>query len=404
MVVETRSPVFGLFWDLDAKLLPDSEPPPMVFWEGVFESLAASVKKFFGLAQARTVVCASVPQAQRKQGFHVHHPGVLVTAETARACRSVVLASLNLGFAHDSLAEGWDAVVDEAVFKGSGLRMAYNLKSTSDDRRYLPALDSGEDGASFVEVRAEASLSALRGWLRALSIRRVSGEVATPVAEQFEGALEAEEEQRRTGGGGGGFGFGGGGGGCVLKRLPPEAVDALDSALPEEHRGTLNHVTVKDSIAFFRSSSKRCGNVDRDHTANTIYYAYKLSSGRVHQRCFSAKCKGFAGPDILLPGHAALTAALVELRGPVLAAIAEDGDDGGGGNGGNGVGGGGGGDPGKAEDPADPRAAAVAAERREAARRVMAYMQSLRPRAPPKAAKKKRTTTAAAAAASKKKK
>lgn len=99
----------------------------------------------------------------------------------------------------------------------------------------MPALDS-EDGTSFVEVEADATLSGLRKWLRTLSIRRVCGESATPAAEDF---LECAEDGR--GGGGGGGGRSAGGRGCVLKRLPPdrEVVDALDSALPEEHRGTL---------------------------------------------------------------------------------------------------------------------------------------------------------------------
>ena len=172
------------------------------------------------------------------------------------------------------------------MFVGNGLRMAWNPKGRGEVRCYVPTFTQKADGAlQAVAPDDTRGVSALRRWLHTLSVRRSSGEQPARVALEFRDCVElSEAESRRQRGGGG---AGAGVGGNLATVLAPDIVDALNAALPEVHRGTLNHVSVKDSVAFLRSSSKYCENVGRDHTHNTIYYLYRLLSGKLEQRCFS---------------------------------------------------------------------------------------------------------------------
>lgn len=165
--------------------------------------------------------------------------------------------------------------------------MAWNPKGRGEVRCYAPTFSLEKAGGALQAVAPDDTrgVSALRRWLHKLSIRRTSGEQPARVADEFRACVElSEAESRRQRGGGGG---GAGVGGNLATVLAPDIVDALDAALPEVHRGTLNHVSVKDSVAFLRSSSKYCANVGRDHTHNTCYYLYRMLSGKLEQRCFS---------------------------------------------------------------------------------------------------------------------
>lgn len=127
-VIERRTPVFKMHFDLDLKTIHDDETAA-----AVLETLRQTVAEFLapGLPkESWCVACAVLGDDGRRKapGLHVVFPWLFVNSEQAKWIRSSVVSRLR---AHlPDLENNWDEVVDIAVLTTNGLRMVGSDKCT----------------------------------------------------------------------------------------------------------------------------------------------------------------------------------------------------------------------------------------------------------------------------------
>jgi hypothetical protein len=276
-VVETRTPVFRFFVDVDAKV-----PDPAAFdVRGVCLAIAAAVDAAVSPPPA-CVVCAPSEPSEAKVGVHLHFPAVTVTPSTALWLRGRIVDAMG-GPALDSAggpALDWARVIDAAVYRGSGLRLPWSGKRAGDTRVYAPT--ARIVGGVWTDVSPVVGVAATRAWVHELSVRDFGG-VASLQSPRGDG----------DGDGDGGDDADDDGGGA---RVCPESMTAyadvlplVDAVLPVQHAGQrfVGVVSLGDSdqrIFMLRSTSRWCGNIGRAHNSNNVYF--QLTRAGVCQRCY----------------------------------------------------------------------------------------------------------------------
>ena len=294
-VVEVRTPLFRLFLDLDAR----SRDPGVWTLEALGAlggAITATVAECFAMRDEPEIVVCSTPAklvvdgGVYKVGLHVHVPGVCVTPTTAQAFRTRLLARLEgLPDLLAALADPWDKIVDSAVYKSSGLRMAWSGKGSSDSRHYAPTarLDwesrGGEAFREVVGIECAATVSWHREWLRKLSIRAPDG-VETPLRPEMEASVADVAER----------------GAVSVRGVSMAAYDSvilkmLDDALPPVFIGQRFSGIVATSTSFMlRSTARYCYNLDppRGHRNNNVYFV--LTRRGIAQRCY-CRCETVEG-------------------------------------------------------------------------------------------------------------
>jgi hypothetical protein len=319
-VVETRTPVFRFFVDVDAKV-----PDPVAFdVRGVCLAIAAAVDAAVSPPPA-CVVCAPSEPSEAKVGVHLHFPAVTVTPSTALWLRGRIVDAMG-GPALDSAdgpaldsadgpaldsADGpaldsaggpaldsaggpaldsaggpaldWARVIDAAVYRGSGLRLPWSGKRAGDTRVYAPT--ARIVGGVWTDVSPVVGVAATRAWVHELSVRDFGG-------------VASLQSPRGDGDGGDDADDDGGG-----ARVCPESMTAyadvlplVDAVLPVQHAGQrfVGVVSLGDSasarrdsdqrIFMLRSTSRWCGNIGRAHNSNNVYF--QLTRAGVCQRCY----------------------------------------------------------------------------------------------------------------------
>ena len=193
-VVEIRTPLFGYFVDLDIRVR--GEYPGDAALQAVCSAVAGAAGAAFEELPGRVVACRAALKAESdgstKVGVHLHWPGTVVSSRGALAVRDVILTSLKSS-SSSSLAgfEGqpWDSVVDAAVYKGSGLRMAWSGKYASDERVYAPWLEYDSFSREWTACADASGVAAIRDWVTALSVRVSPTTSATPLGPALAAAL-----------------------------------------------------------------------------------------------------------------------------------------------------------------------------------------------------------------------
>lgn len=307
-IVERRTKLFRLFFDLDAHLgLED-----VVDWGPVIKKVAETVCGLFD-ADTSVVACkaperviTSGEEQRRKCGFHVHFPGVRVGSPVALAARTAVIEALEEAFP-DFVANGWPACVDEAVFGGSGLRLPWQLKGprSSPDAVYSPWMEMDPSGEWSIADASAArkSVSLARSYLSKCSIRCGPSESATPLAKGkiSEEELKALDERDDSGAAAGALI----GAKHVSLRRFADVLPSLQECLPPEYATQKFTAALEtDTVFLLRSSSKFCQNVGREHGSSNVYFV--LRPGGISQHCYCRKsdtdgrmsgrpCREFAG-------------------------------------------------------------------------------------------------------------
>lgn len=310
-VVETRTPVFRLFVDLDARWATAHAPSAAARMRPVFDRLHAVVRAGFPGVETDMVVCATQPKAEgaevTKAGFHVHWPGVLVEAPTARAFREAALealAEVPIADVAGLVSPDWAAVVDSAVFKGAGLRMPWAAKRGDDPRFYAPTLHVCS-GAR-IEVPRRMPPAEIERYVRLLSVR-APGRPASPTVLRAGSArlgsarLGSESSAAAP---------------PVPQSLEAYAavLPALAAALPPEFAGQrfVGAMRSGSGMVLLRSTSKFCLNLGRAHRTTNVYFV--LSRRGVCQRCYCrcdtsegrrfGPCKDFSSEVFPVPREA----------------------------------------------------------------------------------------------------
>jgi hypothetical protein len=287
-VVEIRTPLFGYFVDLDIRVR--GEYPGDSALRAVCSVVAHAAGTAFETVPSRVVACRAGLKTESdgstKVGVHLHWPGTVVSSRGALAVRDVILTSLK--FLASSLVgfEGqpWDSVVDAAVYKGSGLRMAWSGKYASDERVYAPWLEYDPLSGEWAACEEARGVAAIRDWVGALSVRVSPTTSATPLVPALtETDQDAAFETTTTAA-------------IQTASLGPYAsvLPLLDSVLPLEFTGQRFVGLVKTDRGGFmlRSTSRYCLNLGRAHRSNNVYFV--LTRDGISQRCY-CRCETTEG-------------------------------------------------------------------------------------------------------------
>jgi len=349
-VVEKRTPVFRLFFDLDIRINEEDDHGRHQLLKTVARHIwDFVVHQFFVLETSddsscssnnavkdRMIVCTAPTKVERegviKVGCHLHFPNVFVNSPIALKCREgllTYLASIDLMStdtasclphctssqsvtqrdessetatdSHDSdfitPLNAWSDIVDDTVYRGSGLRMVWSHKGRDEARPYAPSFEMDSmNGWSKVECGRNQNLVMKREYVHDCSIRSPTSGTLTP-CRHGEHLLADSVYNHHDGGT------------LVPGRsssiaIYDEAIGHIRKALPEPYR-TISFVRafVTDHAVYLKSTSRYCLNVRREHRTSTIYVSVTRQGMTV--RCYSRKdeygCSRFSGPLIALP-------------------------------------------------------------------------------------------------------
>ena len=269
-VVELRTAVFRMFLDLD--VVEPSDAP--LDFGAVMRILQARAAQFFAEDEPRAVVCETARKGVGgdgggiKAGRHVVWTNVRVTSATALAYRAAVVEDLEAGLP-GACVKPWRSVVDACVFQANGLRMPFSEKGRGNTATYGPA-QVWTGAAEWKAVEAPSGVSAVREWVRTLSVRTF-GLDDTPVREGVEVPTEASQD-----------------GLCGTSKSLTEyraVLPALDAALPVQFAGQRFTGVIKtDSCFLLRSSAQYCMNLGRTHNSCGTYFVLSLKG--IRQKCY----------------------------------------------------------------------------------------------------------------------
>jgi hypothetical protein len=297
-VVETRTPTFRMFYDLDICMNPDmaaafvrGEIPDAA--RPALETIIAVTRGCFGVDTA-VVACASdaaktAPDGGVKLGVHLTFDDIFVTSSTAMTVRDRVLDELSR--IDNPFDNQWPAIVDSAVFKGSGMRLPWSTKK-NETRTYVPIAEYSGEWTAMTPADVASSVSAARDLVARVSLR--SFRQPTPC----EIAIDADDDPVATS-----FGMS-----HASLREYSGVVARLRASIPVAYDGHVTAVLRGDHAIIFRHSSRYCANVGRQHNSSNTYFL--LTRRGLQQCCYSRKdddvgrpcsCRDFRGEYLEVP-------------------------------------------------------------------------------------------------------
>lgn len=270
-MVELKTPLFKLFFDIDARV--DGSPRDFT---ALFRCMYEAVHEFWVLERATKMIICSAPPKEDKVGFHVIFPDVVVNAPIALAFRDVVLQKLEIE-CPDACQNGWADALDPCVFKANGLRAIYSHKGPNETRAYQPiSLIEGEHATA--QDIGELVPQDRREFVHACSLRLFQATL-TPCA----GGQDALADQPHVHKAGGVVT-----GRSVSLDVYGDMLEKVQSVLPSEYSQQRFVGSFKTEHAvMLRSSSRYCQNVQREHRTSTVYFC--VTRRGVCQKCYCRK-------------------------------------------------------------------------------------------------------------------
>ena len=359
-IVEVRTPIFRLFFDLDTRFKKGAHGIQRtvtklcrLIWDHVVNDFfvvstdgslihdrpssrcslsslpsTGSLREEEGPAgsgenPARMIVCQAPSKIEKsevdddgesvKHGVHIVFPHIFVNSPIALACRASLLEKIAAAFmdpipgdsvtdsSTDSTAStsgfatpinSWDSVVDDSVFRSSGLRMIFSGKGRGEARAYLPKFEIDDLGDS--KPCCLDTAAAKRAYIHDTSIRVFHGTLTPCTGGEHEIADQPGVHSQ---------------GGCVVGTGTPidmyqEALPALREVLPTVYKDTrFIRAFVTSHAVMIKTSSRFCLNKGGEHRTSTIYIC--ITKRGVCQKCYCRKeergCADYASPIIPLP-------------------------------------------------------------------------------------------------------
>lgn len=290
-VVEKKTPVFRLFVDFDF------QPPPSE------DIIQASLQSFVGLSglwfdqPSEAVVLRKTVDSTKKIGVHLTWDAIFVTAPIAMTFRTHVVNKLM----EACTTVDWNAVVDQAVYGGSGLRMPWSYKRDAPGV-YVPTATIQQDGTITPIPEIPTQASDIRTWIHRTAIRSYETVTATCITQTTIHPDRAQQPHT---------------GSAVPVHMENYKLHLLKHVLPSPYSDdpTFQFTTMSkfgDTCFVLRSNSKKCGNKDnyKEHTTSTVYFVVVKRENHtiVYQKCFSRKdvdqeipCVSYVGPYTHVP-------------------------------------------------------------------------------------------------------
>jgi hypothetical protein len=352
-IVEVKTPVFRLFFDLDIRFKNGAHGIQRtisklckIIWEHVttdFFVLDANDMALerpgstCSLATAGTVasegsgsgditrmiVCQAPSKVETsgrgddavesvKHGVHVVFPGIFVNSPIALACREALLEKLPEAFldeCHDPCTDSstestastsgfanptnsWDSIVDDSVFRGSGLRLIFSGKGRGEDRAYVPRFEIDRYGD--IRTCQLDTAAVKREYIHDTSLRVFHERLTLCAAGEHEIADQPGVHSM---------------GGCVIGtgtsiNMYQEAIPKLRELLPAVYKDTrFLKAFVTSHAVMIKTASRYCMNKKGEHRTSTVYLC--VTKRGVCQKCYCRKeergCANYSSPLIPLP-------------------------------------------------------------------------------------------------------
>lgn len=251
-VVEQKTPVFKFFVDLDYKAAEKLKDEALLaVCEVIHDAIGSPGRCCIARAQPRPV------KEGIKSGVHIHWPDFKVTKQEALMLRAKILLALP-----EVQEVDWANVVDSSVYGGSGLRMLWSHKKPSGDP-YIPWRQL--DGKEFSkEPNVET--------LQLFSIRCPFTEKKTEQVD--DGEIPASEPIEEF----------------IQRYIPGQR---------KTHVKKIQRLEEGSDAWYVQTDSRYCERIKDEHRSNHVWFM--VNRGRISQKCFNEECKGFAGPEHILP-------------------------------------------------------------------------------------------------------
>lgn len=307
-IVEYKQRIFRMFYDLDivtkdkhmAKMMSVGEFDSRV--RHIIHTICIATVFLFDVTKTTATICISnIPKTKGdeiKIGVHITFDNIFATSSTALHIREKVLELLEAE--ENPFSNGWDQIVDAAVFKGSGMRLPWAAKQDDLKRVYVPRLEYLLDSeeSDIVETKLDPdeiikSLEQIKSIISKTSLR--SKGILTKLRDS-EFDINSSPEHSGV------FSH------ASLKEYS-SVVAELERLIPTQYDGKITGVVKAEYVYMFRHSSKYCANVERRHTSSNTYFL--VSKSGMRQGCYSRKdddlgrkycpCKEYKGDYITLP-------------------------------------------------------------------------------------------------------
>ena len=310
---EVRTATFKLFMDLD---WCSPQPIPAEDQQAVACFVAQQVLLIWEVEQPlECVVCtrSAVQQADGlwKSGMHLHWPAITTSADAALAFRQATVDRCRARFGEGKMGREWGSVIDECVYRSSGLRMAFSSKKTREDV-YKPALRvtvtaTEVQGLQMPSTECKVIADAAEDWIGRCTIR-YHGPSKTKVKECVDLDILGRPASSR----------------CPPQDMGPhkEGLQELRKVLPGCYQDVRFTKLVKgESTGKFilTTLSRTCLNLEPDadgrpgqHKSNNIFFVVdsvsthqqchcscESSAGRIHGPCKDFRSNGFPTPQVL---------------------------------------------------------------------------------------------------------
>ena len=293
-VVERRTPIFRLFFDIDAK-----------FSETVDENIVRRdmldfccllhecVTDFFCVEESSSecIVCEAPPKSLQdgmiKFGLHVVFPEVYVNTKIARLAREAFLEACQGKYAQ-ALSQlsvlpqnPLHDVIDECVYKANGLRMPWSYKSIHEQRPYIPKHCIRPGGSKHTFEQEELTLQNTRILLFKCSIRLTNVMNLTPCKNNAHLIADRLDEAHRTSGIPGGVG--------TSLDMYQQAFPEIRRVLPPVYKNVsfVGKAFVTDSAVMLKTNSRYCFNKGGEHATSTVYFC--ITRHGIRQQCYCRK-------------------------------------------------------------------------------------------------------------------
>lgn len=201
------------------------------------DEIVSIVRRIHSAIPGKCVCSVSSPVQKSdkvKSGIHIHWPDLIVSKQKAMRLR-------------ESIPEDLREFVDESVYKGSGLRMLWSYKRDGGSP-YVPFFDFETN----VWLDQQPSVETLKLF---------------SIKTEYTAVFQESEEQKDF----------------------PILQEFIQKYIPG-HENT----KIKDrSKNIFRTDSRYCERIRREHKSNHVYFV--LDGTCIYQRCYDSECKSFKG-------------------------------------------------------------------------------------------------------------
>ena len=216
------------------------------------------------------VVCVR-DATKNKIGIHLIWQSLRVNNEVARGLRDAWLDRISK-CSCESPDWDWGTIIDESVYKNSGMRSVYSQKRGDPDNVYIPTHIYDTRDKTFAPVPCTHSF---------LDLIKIASIMASP-CDDVDDALKAYRSPPQS---------------KSVKNLPKANVsdstlDKLRGLLPDHYKNDRlgQSCQSRKSGLLVSSSSRYCSIAGREHRSNHIYFEIDKAGG-VKQFCHSEHCK-----------------------------------------------------------------------------------------------------------------